>query len=141
MASISKDKSGNRTVQFIGPDKKRRSVRLGKTGLADARAIAEHVEHLASCWKHRKPPCKQTDAWVAGLLADSAQWWLYDRLAAVNLVLERERPEEQAGELSQLETFVDAYISGRCDTKTKNPEQYDPSKKLVGEVLRGATAT
>jgi integrase len=117
MASISKDKSGNRTVQFIGPDKKRRSVRLGKTGLADAKAIAEHVEHLASCWKHRKPPCKQTDTWVAGLLADSASHWLYDRLAAVNLVPERERPEDQAGELSRLGAFLAAYIDGRTDLK------------------------
>jgi integrase len=117
MASISKDKRGNRTVQFVGPDKRRRSVRLGKTGLAEAKAIAAHVDHLASCWKHRKPPCKQTDDWVAGLLADSASHWLYDRLAAVKLVPERERPEDQVGELSRLGAFLAAYIEGRTDLK------------------------
>ncbi len=86
MASISKEPNGHRTIQFIGPDKKRRSVRLGKIGMADAKIIAEHVDHLARCWKHNKPPSKQTDNWVGQLLADPAQHWLHDRLAAAGLV-------------------------------------------------------
>jgi hypothetical protein len=77
--------------------------------LADAKAIAEHVEHLASAGNTGKPPCKQTDT---GLRAAgrSASHWLYDRLAAVKLVPERERPEDQAGELSRLGAFLAAYI-------------------------------
>jgi hypothetical protein len=95
MASISKDKSGNRTIQFVGPDKKRRSVRLGEIASDDAKKLAKHIEHLAQCWKYGSPPCPQTFDWIMGLLADPATHWLYDRLAAVKLVAERERPEDQ----------------------------------------------
>ena len=117
MASISRDKRGNRTVQFIGPDKKRRSVRLGKIASDDARKIAKHIEHLAQCWKYGSPPCPHTFDWVAGLLADPAQTWLYDRLAAVRLVSERERPEEHTSDVQRLAPFLDAYIEGRPDVK------------------------
>jgi integrase len=113
MASISTEPNGHRTVQFIGPDKKRRSVRLGQTSAADAKTIAEHIEHLANCWKRRKPPCKQTDQWVAGMLEDSAQWWLYDRLAKVGLVTARDIPEEV--EVSKLGPFIASYIESRTD--------------------------
>jgi len=30
MASITKQPNGRRTIQFVGPDRKRRSIRLGK---------------------------------------------------------------------------------------------------------------
>jgi len=113
MASISKEPNGHRTIQFIGPDKKRRSVRLGKIGKADAETIAEHIGHLARCWKYGKPPNKATDAWVGQLLADSAQVWLYDRLAAVGLVPARDIPEEI--EAARLGPFITAYIESRTD--------------------------
>ena len=46
MASISTDKSGNRTVQFVGCDEKRRSIRLGKVTMRAAEQVKARVEHL-----------------------------------------------------------------------------------------------
>jgi hypothetical protein len=48
MASISRDPNGNRTVQFVGTDKKRRSVRLGKASQKAAEHVQRIVEHLGS---------------------------------------------------------------------------------------------
>ncbi len=114
MASISTEPNGRRTIQFVGPDKKRRSIRLGKIGEADAKTIAEHVQHLVECWKYPdKPINRQTDRFVSKLLADSSKVWLYDRFAAAGLVVARDIPE--AIEAAKLGKFLDAYVEGRTD--------------------------
>jgi integrase len=133
MASVTKT-NGRTTIQFISPtDRKRRSIRLGKIAPSKATEIKGHVEHLVECWRTGNPVSAQTDRFVAGLLADPAQMWLYDRLAAVKLVPERERPEDQAGELSKLGTFLDAYISGRSDTKPRTRNNMIQAKNWLVE--------
>ncbi len=118
MASISKDKSGNRTIQFIGPDKRRRSVRLGKIDADSAKKITKHIEHLSQCWKFGEAPCPQTFEWISTLLSDPARVWLYDRLAAVKLLIPREVPEEDEGaEIPKLGPFLTAHIDSRGDLK------------------------
>jgi hypothetical protein len=86
MASISTDRYGNRTVQFIAADAKQRSIRLGKMPLKAVRAIKTKVEALnaaaiaGSSWEY------QTSEWVGE--RDAV---LYDKLAAVRLVAKASR--------------------------------------------------
>ena len=61
MASINREPNGRRTVQFIGADGKRRSVRLGKVPQRTAEAIKVRIEHLAIAaatgapWNPKRP--------------------------------------------------------------------------------------
>ena len=48
MASISKQPNGRKTIQFVAPDGKRKSIRLGKVSLRAAEAVKLKIEHLAS---------------------------------------------------------------------------------------------
>ena len=66
MASLSKDKNGNRTIQFINDNGKRKSIRLGKMDKKNATTIKTHVEYILS-------------AKVAGLALDNeTSKWLVD---------------------------------------------------------------
>jgi hypothetical protein len=46
MASISNDKNGNRSIQFIAPDRKRRTIRLGQVTKKAADTIKVNVEAI-----------------------------------------------------------------------------------------------
>jgi hypothetical protein len=46
MASISNDKNGNRSIQFVAPDRKRRTIRLGKVTKKAVETIKVHVESI-----------------------------------------------------------------------------------------------
>ena len=48
LASLSTDGTGNRTIQFVGPDGKRRNIRLGKVNKKAAEGGRLKVEHLAA---------------------------------------------------------------------------------------------
>ena len=48
MASISKQPGGRRTIQFMSPDGKRRSIRLGRISQKQAEAVNRHVEKLVA---------------------------------------------------------------------------------------------
>lgn len=92
MASISTDKNGNRTIQFVAKDKKRRSVRLGKTPLAIAREIKVKVQALNAAAITGHPVDGETARW----LADREQV-LCDKLAAVGLIPRREFSDATLG--------------------------------------------
>ena len=64
---------------------------------------------------------KQTDEWIRQLLADPARVWIYDKLAAVGLLVERERPEEEAKpyrDCLKLGGFLADYFDKRPDVKS-----------------------
>ena len=114
MASIIEQRNGRRTIQFRGPDDKRRSIRLGIVEDSLVDEVKVHVEHLSRCWEKQTPPSKQTDEWVCQLLADPSRLWIYDRLAAVGLLVERERPEEDEKphrNSLKLGAFLDRYFA------------------------------
>ena len=46
MAIISKDDGGKRRILFVGPDKKRRTIRLGKVSQRAAEAVKFRIEQL-----------------------------------------------------------------------------------------------
>lgn len=80
MASLSTDPNGNRAVQFVGSDGKRRSIRLGKLTTAAAEKVRQHVTELAAATAAGIDPAADTREWVK-----SAPDELAAKLAAVGL--------------------------------------------------------
>jgi hypothetical protein len=84
MASISTDGKGNRTIQFVGGDGKRRSIRLGKVAKKTAESLQARIEHLNALVIARFPMDADTATWI-GTIGDD----LAAKLAAVGLMAER----------------------------------------------------
>ncbi|WP_149108959.1 tyrosine-type recombinase/integrase [Limnoglobus roseus] len=97
MASVTTEANGNRVVQFVGADKKRRSVRLGAVPMKVANAIKLKVEHLNALAITKLPMDTETVVWVGSIGDDLAA-----KLAAVGLI-----PERQSATLSQ---FLREYV-------------------------------
>ena len=86
MASISREPNGRRTIQFVGGDGKRRSIRLGKCSQRQAETVQLRVEHLAVAQATGGAIDGETARWLADI--DDT---LHARLAAVGLVPKRQR--------------------------------------------------
>jgi integrase len=106
VASISKGANGYRTIQFVGGDGKRRSIRLGKVSQRQADAVKLRVEALNASLISKYPLDGDTAAWVAGIGDDLAA-----KLAAVGLIPERAN--------TLLGEFLAAYITRRTDIKPR----------------------
>lgn len=104
MASITREANGRRTIQFIGTDGKRRSIRLGKVSQRHAEAAKVRIEHLVAAKATGHAIDAETARWLATI-----DMQLADRLASVGLIPERTD--------SLLLPFVDAYIASRTDLK------------------------
>jgi integrase len=103
MASLSRDKSGRVSIQFVHPtDKKRRTIRAGKMSERDGEALKRRVEDLAAALAANQTLDEKTQLWLAGI-GDT----LRDKLAAVGLT--------QRAVSAQLGVFLDAYIAKRTD--------------------------
>ena len=111
MASITRESNGRRTIQFVGADGKRRSIRLGKVSQRTAEAVKVRVEDLNTAAITGHAPSDETARWVAGL-----DCVLADKLAAVGLI-----PRQQAVTLGP---FLDSYIGGRHDVKDRSRWNY-----------------
>ncbi|HVK12434.1 MAG TPA: phage integrase SAM-like domain-containing protein, partial [Gemmataceae bacterium] len=105
MASISTDPNGNRTIQFVGRDKKRRSLRLGKVPKKVAEDVQRRVESLNAAKIAGTPLDNETAQWLPTVSLDLAR-----KLARVGLV----GPQRQADDLG---TFTQDYIDTRTDLK------------------------
>ena len=103
MASITRESNGRRTIQFIGPDGKRRSLRLGKVSQHMAERFRVKVEALAAVSMTGAPLERETAEWVA-----SRDARLIDKLARVGLV-----PKREAAGTVTLGAFLTEYITGR----------------------------
>ncbi len=105
VASLSKDKNGNYTVQVVGGDGKRRSVRLGKINKKLATEIRLKTEHLNSLAIMNLPIDGETSAWVARIGDDLAA-----KLHAAKLIAPRSS--------LKLGEFLAAYlVRRRADSK------------------------
>lgn len=134
MASISRETNGRRIIQFVGADRKRRSIRLGKVSQRVAEAVKVRVEQLVSANITGHAVENETARWVATV--DIA---LHDRLAAAGLVPKRAS--------ATLAGFIDGYIKTRSDVKTSTMlvyghtrrnliEHFGPNK-LLRDITRG----
>ena len=88
MASISKQPNGRKTVQFIGSDRKRRSIRLGKITMSGAESVKSKVEHLVSHNLTKHALDSATSVWVSEL--DTK---MTEKLAGVGLIDKKETME------------------------------------------------
>jgi integrase len=105
VASISTDPKGNRTIQFVGTDKKRRSIRVGKTPMKATQAIATKVESIISHQITRQPLEAEVARWIASL-----NDVMTDKLVKVGLI-DKKRPAESA----TVGDFLDGYLKRRAD--------------------------
>jgi len=104
VASISREPNGHRTIQFVGADARRRSIRLGKVSQRVAEAVKVRVEQLAAASIARHSLDDETARWVADLDLVMAA-----KLAAVGLIPRREA--------ITLKRFLDTYVDNRTDVK------------------------
>lgn len=94
MASITKHPDGRRTIQVVGADHKRRSIRLGQIPDHVAETVRDHVEELALAIRTGRVPHKNTSEWVHSLEPEA-----YDKIAAAGLVPKRQTPPTETVEL------------------------------------------
>ena len=85
MASISNERNGRKTVQFMAPDGKRKSIRLGKASKRTAEAVKLRVELIVAAMNAGCAVDDETARWLAGL--DET---MNAKLAAVGLTEKRE---------------------------------------------------
>ena len=122
MASISTDKSGNRTIQFVRGDGSRTSIRLGKVPLQHVRKVKLHVEALSAAKRAAVAMDDRTADWLRGIDDD-----LRKKLVAVGLVeprlstaLHGERPP-----VLTLGQFLDTYLAKRIDVTAGTREVWE----------------
>ena len=134
MASISRDKkNGHSTIQFVGPDMKRRIIRLGKVSQRSAEPVKVKVEQLVTAKITGHAVDDETARWVAGL-----EPALEEKLVKVGLV-----PKRQHAELGSV---LASYIEGRIDVKSSTRTVYQHTVRCMIEhfgeeqSLQGITA-
>ena len=119
MASIARDKNGNRRILFVAPDGRRPTIRLGKVSQRTAEGIKYRVEQLLEALHYTYPVEGELAQWVMDLEPPLAK-----KLARVGLI-----PNPEAKPAAMLAAFLKAYIDGRADLK--------PATKIVrGQVIR-----
>lgn len=105
MASLSEDANGNRTIQFLAGDGKRRSIRLGKVPSRIAQEVRLRIEYILAAKSSGLPLDAETARWISQIDFTTAE-----KLAAVSLIPSRERP---VAETLTLAAFIEQYIAGR----------------------------
>jgi len=119
MASITRQEKGRKKVQFVAPDGKRKTIRLGKVSMRLAESVKFRVEQLLAANMTGHAIDTDTARWVADLDLTLAK-----KLSSVGLI---PKPEEKDEVL--LEPFLKKYLEGRGDLK--------PATKIVkGQVIR-----
>lgn len=116
MASISRELNGRRTIQFVGGDGKRRSIRLGKVSKRLAETVQVKVEHLNAAQSTGGALDGETARWVADL--DET---LHARLAAVGLLEHRKA--------ATIDSLLDAFPEA-------NPHAKPATLVVWGQVAR-----
>jgi integrase len=120
MASISSDKQGRRTIQFVGADGRRRSIRLGKISKQAADGVKSKLEALNAARISQQPLDNATAHWVADL--DDV---LIEKLAAVGLLARRAS--------AMLKQFLDDYVAMRVDVKSSTATVYGHTRRCLIE--------
>jgi len=127
MASISNKPGGTRVIQFVGADKKRRTVRLGKTTKRNAKFIKSRIEALNAASIAGISIDGETATWVGGLEAA-----LYDKLANVRLL-----PKRAESQRLTLAAFIHRYVAGRSDVKPATKEVWRQGEKGLLDFFGG----
>ncbi len=118
MSSITRESNGRRTVQFVGTDGWRRSIRLGKATQRHAEKVKRHVEHLVSASLSRSAVEPETARWLAEIGGV-----LHQKLAAAGLVKPRES--------GLLADFIEAYFKSRTDLQPSSRTALNTNKQRM----------
>ncbi len=110
-------------IQFVGPDKKRQTIRLGKMSQRNADALKTKIEQLVSAQISGYAADDETQLWLGRL--DSA---MLDKLANAGLI-----PRQEQGHQATLKGFVDAYIAKRIDVKGSTATVYGHTRRNLIE--------
>ena len=128
MASVTTEANGNRTIQVVCPDEKRRSIRLGKVTLKQANAIKTRVEELSSARLSRTPLESQTAEWLGGI-SDT----LHVRLVNAGLAEPRHKAKAMTQTVAQ---FIELFITGRPDVKPGTVTNYRQAQAKLVEYFK-----
>ncbi len=133
MASISQKATGRRLIQFVGADRQRGTISLGKVSKRRAEAIKARVEELVAAKLMGDTPDRDTLLWVKSL--DDG---LHAKLAKAGLIASRTDSSKV------LIRFVDNYMDSRTDVKPatqivwghtrRNLAEHFGENKLLSEV-------
>jgi hypothetical protein len=104
MASVIHLKSGERRIQFVGLDRVRRTVYLGKSSKSFAQTLSGHIEHLLSATAAGEAPPVRTAEFFAALTDVYHEklvkaGLLHDRVDAETAVMTLERWIERTKQL------------------------------------------
>lgn len=137
MASIVNDPGGRRRIQFVAPDGKRPSIRLGKCSQRSAESVKYRVEQLLECLNLNRPMETDLAQWVKDLEPPLAK-----KLANVGLI-----PKPEGKTATTLGPFIQSYVKGRVDVKPATKEvwrqgengliEFFGAEKPIGEVTPG----
>jgi integrase len=122
VASITRERNGGYQIQFVGVDKRRRSVRLGTVKPKMVEMVKLRIEQMVANQKAGVLYDPDLTQWLNGL-ADR----LHDKLARVGLVAPR-KSQVVVG----LKEFLDGFIARRTDVKPATHEVWrQPARNLV----------
>ena len=123
MASVIKDPGGRRRIQFVGKNRKRLAIRLGKVSQEAAVAMKVKIERLVAASIMGHALDNETANWVASLDAV-----MLDKLSAVGLVKQREEAVQ-----TTLKAFLDGYVAKRSDVKGSTAIVYGHTRRNLIE--------
>ena len=127
MASITKDATGKRRIQFVAPDGTRKTIYLGKTSNRVAEAIKVRVELIAAAIESHSGLDRETANWVAGLDEKLAR-----KLVRVGLI---DSPEHKA--MPTLEEHLDRYYKMRTNLKESTLTRWLQTRQSLIEFFKG----
>lgn len=123
MASIAREKNGNRRILFVAPDGKRPTIRLGKVSQRTAEGVKYRVEQLLEALHYKHPVEGELAQWVADLEPRMAK-----KLAAVGLIA---KPETKT--TATLGPFLQTWLAARKG-------DYKPASLISwGQVIKAFT--
>src|SRR5262249_10868998 len=100
MATLFRENNGNYRVQFLGPDGKRRGVRLGAGAEEQAERQRAYVEDILQSRRNGHSPQAATTRWLSNIGDELAE-----KLARVGLIEPRVPPAEISNDGPQLAKF------------------------------------
>ena len=121
-ASISKQANGRKTIQFVGADGKRRSIRLGKISVRDAEKFKGRLENLVTASITGQSIDGDTARWIA-----ERDQVMLDRLSSVGLIQGQQRRNLTVAE------WIDEYMQSRTDVSSRTVNNFQQAE---GHIIR-----
>jgi integrase len=122
MASVNRAENGGFQIQFVGTDKRRRSVRLGIVKPKIVEMVKLRIEQMVANQKAGVLYDAELTQWINGI-PDA----LHDKLARVGLVEPRQKRKTMG-----LKEFLDDFVKRRSDVKPATREVWkQPIRNLI----------